>query len=641
MSVLNPIFVLPEGQVPPTNFDAWFDNFDDGVSRKLQFLNMATTVAKIQSVVGRCEDHPKCSLCTEGSGAYPMVRMGWNLSGFFRSVEFRFQSCVDEEPAEVPATIYATTNDVLLAVVSSLDLKRVRFGDEDLHNDNNPEDSYSSGAIARSLPHLKVFEYKNVSCDELDVIQRIHALLTQCHDLENISICGTSDRNWVNPLPEDPELVRTSAQLLAEAFGRPQTRNSTLKIVRFTHTYFSDEEMARLITVLSSAQSIEYLSLEGNVCGTLAMGALQKWFQNDDCKIRHFNLSNAFPTRVPISPLPTMSLLDMDLSPLIANKSLKELKIDGTALSDAAVESICQVLVATNNNKNSSTLEKLSMQGRTLTSTGVELIGSALPYFGGLQSVDLSDITDLTEEALDALGEGLAANTSLRHFYFRGVGSNRPNHLQSLFFAFETNTTLKEISVPNHDLSESVDTVATLALMLTRNTASLEKINLSGCRLTDLGFACFGLQFPRMTSLKSLDLSWNEYSLGGISALLTGMKNNFTISELVTDRLNDRRYGKEYGLIRFFLGMNRNGRRLLGTNLPMSLWPLVLARVEGYADYFDFTGNDDMTPSVLYMFLRNEILLTRYSGTDPAGISASSGRKRKACGEITSQPEAP
>jgi Ran GTPase-activating protein (RanGAP) involved in mRNA processing and transport len=652
MTIVYPIFLLPEGQTAPTNFDAWFDHYDDGVSRKLHFHDIATTVAKLKSVLGRCQDHPDCVRCG-AAGEHPMVRIGWNLSGFFRSVEFRFESCVNGNLEEVPATVYATTNEALLEVVTSLDVTRTSFGDEDLHNDIDDDDdaqaatmsSYSSDAIAGSLPNLKVFEYVDVAPDEVDAAKRIHAVMTRCHDLENIWICGSSESYWENPFPQDFEQVQEFARLLEDAFRQPETRNS-LKIVRFTNTYFSDEEMARLITVLSSIRSIERVNLQGNVCGPLAMEALRTWFQrknNDDddgsddgaCKLRHLNMSNTFSARIPLPPAvvaetPLTGSFGLDLVPLASilqtnNNSLKELIIDETALNECAVDSICEMLV------NNSTIETMSMKGETLTAEGVESIAKALPRIDGLRSLDLSDIVDLTQEALDALGEGLAANTSLRRLYLRGLGSNRPNHLQSLFCAFDQNTTLKELHVSNHDMSDSVDTMATLALMLTRNAtaASLEKIDLSSCRLGDLGLACFALQIPRMTSLKSLDLSWNEYSFGAISALLTGMKNNFTITELVVDA--SHRYRKEYGLIQFYLGMNRNGRRVLGTDLPMSLWPLVLARVEDYDEYAGYTGNNDMIPSVFYMFLRNEILLTRCSGTDTGGLVTLSGRKRKVC----------
>jgi hypothetical protein len=149
--------------------------------------------------------------------------------------------------------------------------------------------------------------------------------------------------------------------------------------------------------------------------------------------------------------------------------------------------------------------------------------------------------------------------------------------------------------VSNNDLSTtSLESLSTLAKALTVNS-TLEKIYLEDCEINNEGAILLGAQLCRWKGLKELHLKSNPLMDDhGAKALLEGLKGNVTLTILQEPASFDGTWETMW----YYLRLNRGGRRLLHTNLLVSLWAMVLEKAKGDID-------------VIYHLLRQEILLTK------------------------------
>jgi hypothetical protein len=149
--------------------------------------------------------------------------------------------------------------------------------------------------------------------------------------------------------------------------------------------------------------------------------------------------------------------------------------------------------------------------------------------------------------------------------YNTGIGGAR----SSLFRALATNTSLRLLKMPSNFLRDT--DVPTLAQALCEND-TLRELVLQKNQLTDQGIQCFAERLPEMKGLEHVWLAGNPFGEVGAAKVLQGLEDNVQLEGL------DLWYGFESSkVIGHYINLNRGGRRLLtASNVPLSLWPLVL-----------------------------------------------------------------
>jgi Ran GTPase-activating protein (RanGAP) involved in mRNA processing and transport len=163
---------------------------------------------------------------------------------------------------------------------------------------------------------------------------------------------------------------------------------------------------------------------------------------------------------------------------------------------------------------------------------------------------------------------------------------------ESFSIALQENKSLKSLNLTSNGLHAA--SCMWLAMALRINT-TLESLNLQSNMIPDRGIEFLSEALPEMKGLKKLYLWNNPFSGVGARAILAGLKSNLVLEEITT--FSRFRCSEE---IQYYTRLNRIGRRVLkDTNgVPISLWPLILARVNE-----QHWGTSEKA-SILYTLLR-------------------------------------
>jgi hypothetical protein len=146
-----------------------------------------------------------------------------------------------------------------------------------------------------------------------------------------------------------------------------------------------------------------------------------------------------------------------------------------------------------------------------------------------------------------------------------------PSLVVPIISSLPCNLSLQTLILSGNNLGD--DMVGRLADTLTVNS-TLQVLDLQHNRITDKGLGVLASCLPHM-KLHTLLLSQNLYSKEASEEILLSLLHNMTLQvlHLYTSLRVSRR-------ITYYLNLNQAGRRLHASpSVPISLWPLVLARI--------------------------------------------------------------
>jgi hypothetical protein len=149
--------------------------------------------------------------------------------------------------------------------------------------------------------------------------------------------------------------------------------------------------------------------------------------------------------------------------------------------------------------------------------------------------------------------------------------SGRRQHLAPIISLLPSNLSLQTLILSSNNLGD--DMVSRLVDALAVNSI-LQELHLQQNRITDKGLGILAACLPHM-KLHTLLLSGNMYNKEASEQILLSLPQNTTLQvmHLYTTLRVSRR-------ITYYLNLNQAGRRLHARpNVPASLWPLVLARI--------------------------------------------------------------
>lgn len=141
------------------------------------------------------------------------------------------------------------------------------------------------------------------------------------------------------------------------------------------------------------------------------------------------------------------------------------------------------------------------------------------------------------------------------------------------------NDSLRNLQLAGNGLND--DFVESM-LRIFGESSALEELNLFGNRMTDRSIDCIVQKLSELKKLRYLWLGHNLFSTMGARALVEGMRNNFVLEELNIRSLeSDAELETIQNELDYYARLNRGGRRIFASDvsrIPMSLWPLILAR---------------------------------------------------------------
>jgi Ran GTPase-activating protein (RanGAP) involved in mRNA processing and transport len=177
------------------------------------------------------------------------------------------------------------------------------------------------------------------------------------------------------------------------------------------------------------------------------------------------------------------------------------------------------------------TLTKLGLRRCLLGHDDARLLRVALCNIPSLQSLVLND-SILGSTELAELAPALYHNTSIKVL---DMSDNNLKGMESATLLREilrTNKTMTALDLSGNEFGETTGAVECIADGLGSN-ATLLKINLSYCRLRDVGVSTLAQSLgSRNTTLQKLTLRWNSITSTGVGVLLETMEQN---SHHITD----------------------------------------------------------------------------------------------------------
>jgi hypothetical protein len=238
---------------------------------------------------------------------------------------------------------------------------------------------------------------------------------------------------------------------------------------------------------------------------------------------------------------------------LSQNISLTRLNLDQCGLSDACLEQIISAL------GNNTIIQDLNLTQNSAHSLALTALAKLVASEGTqLKSLNLShQILTGDQEELDL--------ASLAH----------------AVDALRTNTSITSLDISGNTFSD--EAVKALAVCLSVNS-TLETLDVSESEITETGMDYFAEHFCDFKGLKTFNLAGNAWNASIGKCFAQGLENNrrlVSLGPIASCPSSER--------IEHFLDLNVAGRCALQNDIPLGVWPQLLAR----ANDIEFPHGDD------------------------------------------------
>ena len=288
---------------------------------------------------------------------------------------------------------------------------------------------------------------------------------------------------------------------------------------------------------------------------------------------------------------------------------LKELSCVSMSLDQDLIASLSQIFA-----HNDTVLEKLDLSDSRILNDGPQELELALQQNQSMKWMSLSEC-NLQDEPLTCILRGLRVHPSMEHLDisfnkcaldgeaipqlglilestqtlnslnmgFCAFGSGRQVNLSHIFRCLsnpsEAPESLKVLQLGGNNLHD--DSMNDIVTMLMRNN-HLEHLDLSSNRFTDQAILLLAENLAGMKAVRVLELEENEFSKEGVRHLRNNIESNGFIEAIeIDEELSNTPEGRRLNL---HLDLNWGRQRILSEekSVPLSLWPLILARANNF-----------------------------------------------------------
>ena len=307
-------------------------------------------------------------------------------------------------------------------------------------------------------------------------------------------------------LGEEGHNLPTRKQL--QGFFSCVYRNSSITALSFRSIIFANKFGGGLIEGLGGHPSIKRLEIDHGRLGSIGCEALVKVLKHQTSKLRDLRLFNCYLDDIGIGAL---------CDGLLVESSLKRLHLIGSRRITSAGWRALSTFLRHPNCK----LTALALNGNSINDEGADLLGSAL-HGSSLKILILSYNPCISSRGWQTLLDQLS-QSSIRRLI---IGNNKigDNGLATLVNIGK----LKSLDLQRNQSITSSGWRSLFNSLLTRQTQLVE-LNISGCRVEDLGAAALAGLLRSMLSLKTLNMSDMSYLDGELNNITTqGWQTLFT-----------------------------------------------------------------------------------------------------------------
>ena len=392
--------------------------------------------------------------------------------------------------------------------------------------------------------------------DSLTGNTNVSVFILSCHSIVDDGALALAALLGTNQYIKKIQLrdLRNSRELIT--FFRSLARNRTIEEFSLRHCTIGLESSMYLYNLLENHPTIqEFRLIDSQLVGG-SVSQVCKALQNNESLHRLYVVNAEFEAISGAKSLNSM---------LEKNCSLTELHACENSLGDSGA-----VILTEGLQKNSS-LRKLDLRSNGIGMEGAISIAKMLQANHTLVGLHLG-MNDIGNVGAEALAQGLCTSV-LEKLDLSDNGIDAEGAL-ALASMLRINKSLHELNLAFNSIGDTG--AASIAEVLEFNS-TLKYLSLRRNYIGNKGAYAFARKLPTMRGLKELVMIKNSIDDNGAEALLKGLSLNVELEYLhVEDKVSEPILREIVHWIR----LNRAGRRIFrNTNLPSTLWPEVLSRI--------------------------------------------------------------
>lgn len=336
-----------------------------------------------------------------------------------------------------------------------------------------------------------------------------------------------------------------------------------------------DDTVINAIVDLLQARSVTTVQLDD--CGAYmhsaairmarALGSVRNVRLTEPTFLSHDFLDSLLVSATNLKSLSIQDRLDCRQTEALAKGLRKNKTVEILDLSRSRLDSFS---ILASGLKGNTTLKVLKLRSLGLNDTNVEDLLDAVKGHPSLHTLDLS-FNHCRQ--LDEVASLIRNSSSLVHLSlgYQNLWQSPKIDITKFCRSLRRNQSIKTLSLARNKLTDSDILLLTTALAC-NNT--LEMLDLRENSISDKGVCILANTLKNSTSIRRVSLVKNPFRKEGAIELLNAVQTNYNLFQV---DVNDNMY--ECHKIRFETALNKGGRRALHEHLPLSLWPLVLERV--------------------------------------------------------------
>jgi hypothetical protein len=337
-----------------------------------------------------------------------------------------------------------------------------------------------------------------------------------------------------------------------------------------------DDDVIEAIVDLLQARSVNTVQLDD--CGAYmnaqairmarALGSVKNVRLSEPTFLSHNFLDSMLVSATKLTNLRIQDRLDCRQIEALATGLKHNTSVEVLDLSRSRLDSFALLADGLKGNK---TIKVLKLRSLGLNDENVDVLLDALKGHPSLETLDMSFNHCRQLDGLAALIEDPSSQLRELSLGYQNLWQSPKIEIAGFAQALCNNRSIKTLSLARSKLTDS--DMLLLATTLTCNE-DIEKLDLRENLITDEGISVLAGTIESGTGIRRLSVLKNLFGCAGALALLNAVRTNHNVFQVDIGHDTDMCHE-----IRYECALNKGGRRLLSETVPLSLWPLVLERI--------------------------------------------------------------
>lgn len=347
-----------------------------------------------------------------------------------------------------------------------------------------------------------------------------------------------------------------------------------------------DDDVIEAIVDLLQARSVVTVQLDD--CGAYmnhqairmarALGTVKNVRLTEPTFLSHYFLDTLLLSATKLKNLRIQDRFDCRQIEALATGLKENKSVEVLDLSRSRLDSFA---ILADGLKGNTALKVLKLRSLGLNDENVNILLDSVKNHPSLESLDVSFNHCRRLDNLAALINNPSSHVKELSLGYQNLWQSPKIEIEGFVRSLRSNKSLKSLSLARNKLTDS--DMLLLATALACN-ANIERLDIRENFLSDDGISTLAEIIETGTGIRRISVVKNPFQNTGALALLKAVMKNHNVFQV--DISDDTFKCRE---IRYECALNKGGRRLLFEENPISIWPLVLERINR-VDFADTGG---------------------------------------------------